>query len=311
MDIHPRLPPFVTRETLDTDLVSSGKLREKAKANHLLRQLQTRLQYARLKVDHGWQKQRLNEVENLYFRAQRHPQAAGSLKPPSTAQEYTPLLSTPLDPQLLAQDETTSSLSFKLPSDATGMEGSQLSGSESMALAQYTHAYTNSASGSGSGWQVEASTSTSYTHHPSHPPAADPLSQWIQLPPSSTAPPPPAASLGPPPAAPQNPHSASSYDAFWTSHSGASGPSAESTAAQIQLFLTTSAATGGPPPFLNTPTFASSSGSGAPDPTYVSGHSQITPRAGGAKGKGRVNGGAVVKQRSPRRSPVRVVGASG
>lgn len=27
-----------------------------------------RLQYARLKVDHGWQKQNLNEVENLYFR---------------------------------------------------------------------------------------------------------------------------------------------------------------------------------------------------------------------------------------------------
>ncbi|KAF8504196.1 hypothetical protein BU17DRAFT_101458 [Hysterangium stoloniferum] len=40
---------------------------EKAKAAHLSRQLQTRLQYARLKVDHGWQKQTLNEVENLYF----------------------------------------------------------------------------------------------------------------------------------------------------------------------------------------------------------------------------------------------------
>jgi len=31
------------------------------------RQLQLRLQYARLKVEHGWQKQKLNEVENLYF----------------------------------------------------------------------------------------------------------------------------------------------------------------------------------------------------------------------------------------------------
>ncbi|GLB41193.1 hypothetical protein LshimejAT787_0904080 [Lyophyllum shimeji] len=40
---------------------------ERAKANHLTRQLQMRLQYARLKVDHGWQKQNLNEVENLYF----------------------------------------------------------------------------------------------------------------------------------------------------------------------------------------------------------------------------------------------------
>ncbi|KAJ7717961.1 hypothetical protein B0H16DRAFT_1897757 [Mycena metata] len=300
MDLHPRLPPFVTRETLDTDLVSGGKLREKAKANHLLRQLQTRLQYARLKVDHGWQKQRLNEVENLYFRAQRHPDAAGSVKPPNAAPEYTPLLSTPLDPQLLPQDDITSSLSFKLPSDATGMEGSQLSGSESMALAQYTHAYTNSASASGSGWQVEAST-TSYTSHP----PADPLSQWIQLPPStSTAPPLPTAPLDPPPAAPQNPATAASYDAFWTSHSGpAGGLSAESTAAQIQLFLTTSAAP--PAAFLNAPTFASAA------PTSVSGHVQTTPRTGGggAKGKGRVNGGAVTKQRSPRRSPVRVVGA--
>ncbi|KAF9531357.1 hypothetical protein CPB83DRAFT_100616 [Crepidotus variabilis] len=40
---------------------------EKVKASHLARQLQMRLQYARLKVEHGWQKQNLNEVENLYF----------------------------------------------------------------------------------------------------------------------------------------------------------------------------------------------------------------------------------------------------
>ncbi|KAF8811166.1 hypothetical protein BYT27DRAFT_7134146 [Phlegmacium glaucopus] len=40
---------------------------ERAKAVHLSRQLQMRLQYARLKVEHGWQKQNLNEVENLYF----------------------------------------------------------------------------------------------------------------------------------------------------------------------------------------------------------------------------------------------------
>ncbi|KAG7095069.1 hypothetical protein E1B28_005859 [Marasmius oreades] len=41
---------------------------ERAKAAHLSRQLQLRLQYARLKVEHGWQNQNLNEVENLYFR---------------------------------------------------------------------------------------------------------------------------------------------------------------------------------------------------------------------------------------------------
>ncbi|KAF5364946.1 hypothetical protein D9758_008130 [Tetrapyrgos nigripes] len=40
---------------------------EKARAAHLSKQLQLRLQYARLKVEHGWHKQNLNEVENLYF----------------------------------------------------------------------------------------------------------------------------------------------------------------------------------------------------------------------------------------------------
>ncbi|KDQ54038.1 hypothetical protein JAAARDRAFT_408877 [Jaapia argillacea MUCL 33604] len=40
---------------------------ERARANHLSRQLQMRLQYAKLKVEHGWQRQNLNEVENLYF----------------------------------------------------------------------------------------------------------------------------------------------------------------------------------------------------------------------------------------------------
>ncbi|THU98651.1 hypothetical protein K435DRAFT_527802 [Dendrothele bispora CBS 962.96] len=40
---------------------------ERARVVHLSRQLQLRLQYARLKVEHGWHKQNLNEVENLYF----------------------------------------------------------------------------------------------------------------------------------------------------------------------------------------------------------------------------------------------------
>ncbi|KAI0644279.1 hypothetical protein C8Q79DRAFT_1012070 [Trametes meyenii] len=41
---------------------------DKAKANYLSGQLRLRLQYAKLKVEHGWQKQSLSEVENLYFR---------------------------------------------------------------------------------------------------------------------------------------------------------------------------------------------------------------------------------------------------
>lgn len=44
---------------------------EKARATHLSRQLRLRLQYAKLKVEHGWIKQNLNEVENLYFRHSR------------------------------------------------------------------------------------------------------------------------------------------------------------------------------------------------------------------------------------------------
>ncbi|CAE6461072.1 unnamed protein product [Rhizoctonia solani] len=44
---------------------------EKAKAQQLSRQLKTRLQFARLKVDYGWSRQSLNEVENLYFHLSR------------------------------------------------------------------------------------------------------------------------------------------------------------------------------------------------------------------------------------------------
>ncbi|KAI0816988.1 hypothetical protein BC628DRAFT_1404633 [Trametes gibbosa] len=41
---------------------------DRAKANYLSGQLRVRLQYAKLKVEHGWQRQSLSEVENLYFR---------------------------------------------------------------------------------------------------------------------------------------------------------------------------------------------------------------------------------------------------
>ncbi|KAH9889066.1 hypothetical protein C8Q73DRAFT_655026, partial [Cubamyces lactineus] len=49
------------------DKTRGGSL-DRAKANYLSGQLRLRLQYAKLKVEHGWQKQSLNEVENLYFR---------------------------------------------------------------------------------------------------------------------------------------------------------------------------------------------------------------------------------------------------
>ncbi|KAL6306118.1 hypothetical protein BKA93DRAFT_161556 [Sparassis latifolia] len=46
---------------------------ERARATYLSGQLRLRLQYAKLKVEHGWQRQTLNEVENLYFHhTQKH-----------------------------------------------------------------------------------------------------------------------------------------------------------------------------------------------------------------------------------------------
>ncbi|KAJ6617525.1 hypothetical protein B0H10DRAFT_1305321 [Mycena sp. CBHHK59/15] len=86
---------------------------ERAKANHLLRQLQLRLQYARLKVDHGWEKQCLNEIPL------DHSRQAGHGYPSTT------VLTSQLDPKFVSQqpqlDEKnpSSSLSFKLgPSPA-------------------------------------------------------------------------------------------------------------------------------------------------------------------------------------------------
>ncbi|KAJ7171000.1 hypothetical protein C8R46DRAFT_1216594 [Mycena filopes] len=272
MELHPRLPPFVTRETLGlAETNPKPRPMEKAKVNNLLRQLQTRLQYARLKVDHGWQKQRLNEVENLYFRAQRQP-VADAGKPPlaGTVPEYTPhLLSTPLDPQLLAED--AAALSFKQLPGGSESNFAPLSAPESLALAQYTHAYTNSPSGSGSGWLASpqppnATTTTT---------AVDPLlSQWIQLPPP---PPPPSA-----PSHSQTQTTSTSYDAFWSSHAAA---------AQIQI----------QPAFMSTPTFASASGNGNGN-AKGKGKGRVH---GGAVAKRK----SPVAAAAQRRSPVRVVGA--
>ncbi|RDB30877.1 hypothetical protein Hypma_005957 [Hypsizygus marmoreus] len=86
---------------------------ERAKANHLSRQLQLRLQYAKLKVDHGWQKQNLNEVENLYFH-HSHQRPGGPKPYPSPSLVAT----THRDPAPYPTTATThpsqSSLSFKL-----------------------------------------------------------------------------------------------------------------------------------------------------------------------------------------------------
>ncbi|KAK7693858.1 hypothetical protein QCA50_003431 [Cerrena zonata] len=57
-------PPLVS----DVEQKKRKATLERARATYLSGQLRLRLQYAKLKVDHGWQRQNLNEVENLYFR---------------------------------------------------------------------------------------------------------------------------------------------------------------------------------------------------------------------------------------------------
>ncbi|KAH9847604.1 hypothetical protein C2E23DRAFT_493904 [Lenzites betulinus] len=58
-------------EVMDSSHVGADRSKgtvDRAKANYLSGQLRLRLQYAKLKVEHGWQRQSLSEVENLYFR---------------------------------------------------------------------------------------------------------------------------------------------------------------------------------------------------------------------------------------------------
>ncbi|KAF8650689.1 hypothetical protein AX16_005063 [Volvariella volvacea WC 439] len=80
---------------------------EKAKAQHLSRQLQMRLQYARLKVEHGWQRQNPYEVENLYF---HHSQQRG----PRTYSMPTLLPTTAATFTKSALQSSQSSLSFRV-----------------------------------------------------------------------------------------------------------------------------------------------------------------------------------------------------
>ncbi|CAE6498842.1 unnamed protein product [Rhizoctonia solani] len=72
---------------------------EKAKAQQLSRQLKTRLQFARLKVDYGWTRQSLNEVENLYFHLSR---ARPVPQPPTRTEKQEVKAAGPSTPPMLA-----------------------------------------------------------------------------------------------------------------------------------------------------------------------------------------------------------------
>ena len=72
---------------------------QKARMVALSKQLKTRLQYAAFKVEHGWSKQSLSEVENLYY---KHRRASSSIPSPNAVQSgsigishYTPSTPTP------------------------------------------------------------------------------------------------------------------------------------------------------------------------------------------------------------------------
>ncbi|KAL5478345.1 hypothetical protein ACEPAI_2529 [Sanghuangporus weigelae] len=55
-------------QVIQTEFAHGSQVRpQEQPLRTLARHLQLRLRYARLKVDHGWQKQSINEVENLYF----------------------------------------------------------------------------------------------------------------------------------------------------------------------------------------------------------------------------------------------------
>ncbi|KAI0925236.1 hypothetical protein AcW1_007099 [Taiwanofungus camphoratus] len=60
--------PFPQTSVFQVDQKRRRLTPDRARANYLCGQLRLRLQYAKLKVEHGWQRQNLNEVENLYFR---------------------------------------------------------------------------------------------------------------------------------------------------------------------------------------------------------------------------------------------------
>ncbi|KAJ7248240.1 hypothetical protein B0H12DRAFT_1123716 [Mycena haematopus] len=284
---------FVTKEALaltDADLLPNGKLRslEKAKANHLLRQLQLRLQYARLKVDHGWQQQRLNEVENLYFRQQK--QSESPVKP---AYPTTALLSTPLDPQILAQSQpenpgSNSSLSFKLPvsSEAPEVLADAPPDHTMAAPASYEHG------SGGSQWPFDFPTHEAPQAGPSSqipPHLPQDLSSWVHDVPDTAPTVVPQELPSPAPSAPlmtpsrfvlppRNQQSSSqgsstaslTYESFWSSSTAVPLPVVDG---HWQM----------------APEAAPAAGF-APEPMFV-------PRNG--KGKGTVAGGFVVKRKSP------------
>ncbi|KAI6126898.1 hypothetical protein F5141DRAFT_362433 [Pisolithus sp. B1] len=81
---------MVPQQQQEVDQKRRKQTLERAKVNHLSKQLQMRLRYARLKVEYGWQRQSLNEVENLYFhhshlRTSRVPPPATLTKPHTTS----------------------------------------------------------------------------------------------------------------------------------------------------------------------------------------------------------------------------------
>ncbi|KAI6015256.1 hypothetical protein F5J12DRAFT_816948 [Pisolithus orientalis] len=110
---------MVPQQQQDVDHRRRKQTLERAKVNHLSKQLQMRLRYARLKVDYGWQRQSLNEVENLYFH-HSHLRTSRVAPPPATvtkphttnvgdAKEVSSLVSMLVDDLVTSSQPTDSS----------------------------------------------------------------------------------------------------------------------------------------------------------------------------------------------------------
>ncbi|PPQ69261.1 hypothetical protein CVT24_000067 [Panaeolus cyanescens] len=89
---------------------------DRMKANNMSRQLQLRLQYARLKVEHGWQRQNLNEVENLYF---HNSQMRSTKQAPEMATGSVPPMFVPLNPPARTGYSVPTFRSFKFRPNLT------------------------------------------------------------------------------------------------------------------------------------------------------------------------------------------------
>ncbi|SPO28461.1 uncharacterized protein UTRI_04858 [Ustilago trichophora] len=110
--------------------ITPSKARKQAQAQRtrlvaLSKHLMTRLQYANFKVEHGWSKQSLSEVENLYYRQHQSSSAtsaytntAASTATAHKSASTSPNNKAPVTPGIVASTQTQHSVGSRLFKDA-------------------------------------------------------------------------------------------------------------------------------------------------------------------------------------------------